>query len=301
MTLRSEACTNMFIVAKTRRTSSSGRDTRPDSSRGIVNSVVSNVTDYSSDINMTSADSAAVSTIDTAGTTIITSARRQHMRTGKPYVSSFTSPSWPGLQVCRSGVRTNRVGVRKTAIMVENVSFNLTKMLHRFCSPTSSSIFTILCLICLLCFPGCVEGLGEITWAVNCGGGVHTDIHGIRYQADYLKTGIASDYGKNLMIQRIVPQDQILYQTERYHTSTFGYEIPIKEDGDYVLTLKFCEVWFTSPNQKVRPSMPYRLVCCFFPSFLLNHRKNVFSTRFYTISIIQYQLKISKCNSFFFF
>lgn len=267
MTLRSEACTNMFIAAKTRRTtSSSGRDTRPDSSRGMVNSVVSNLIDHSSDINMTSADSAAVSTIDTAGTTIITSVRRQHMRTGKPYVSSFTSPSWLGLQVCRSSVRTNRVGVRKTAIIVENISFNLTKMLHRFCSPTSSSIFTILCLICLLCFPGCVEGLGEITWAVNCGGGVHTDIHGIRYQADYLKTGIASDYGKNLMIQRIVPQDQILYQTERYHTSTFGYEIPIKEDGDYVLTLKFCEVWFTSPNQKVRPSMPYRLLCCFYPS-----------------------------------
>ncbi|KAL5017604.1 hypothetical protein ScPMuIL_007193 [Solemya velum] len=86
---------------------------------------------------------------------------------------------------------------------------------------------------------------------VNCGGEAHTDIHGIRYQADYLKSGIASDYGKTLMIQRVVPQDQILYQTERYHMSNLVYEIPLKEDGDYVLVLKFCEVWFTAPNQKV--------------------------------------------------
>lgn len=94
-------------------------------------------------------------------------------------------------------------------------------------------------------------GIGDVIWAVNCGGEGHTDIHGIRYEADPLKIGIASDYGKTLMISRVVPQDNILYQTERYHMSTFGYEVPIKEDGDYVLVLKFCEVWFTSPNQKV--------------------------------------------------
>ncbi|KAJ8312726.1 hypothetical protein KUTeg_010099 [Tegillarca granosa] len=94
-------------------------------------------------------------------------------------------------------------------------------------------------------------GIGDVIWAVNCGGEGHTDIHGIRYDADQLKIGIASDYGKTLMISRVVPQDNILYQTERYHTSTFGYEVPIKQDGDYVLVLKFCEVWFTSPNQKV--------------------------------------------------
>lgn len=43
----------------------------------------------------------------------------------------------------------------------------------------------------------------------------------------------------------------ILYQTERYDTNNFGYDIPIKQDGDYVLVMKFSEVWFTSPNQKV--------------------------------------------------
>ena len=89
-------------------------------------------------------------------------------------------------------------------------------------------------------------------WAVNCGGESHTDIHGIRYEADPLQeVGFASDYGKNLLIQRVVPQDQILYQTERYHLSTFSYDIPVWKDGDYVLVMKFSEVWFTSTNQKV--------------------------------------------------
>lgn len=40
-------------------------------------------------------------------------------------------------------------------------------------------------------------------------------------------------------------------QTERYHHSNFGYDISIAEDGDYVLVLKFCEVYFNSPSQKV--------------------------------------------------
>lgn len=95
-------------------------------------------------------------------------------------------------------------------------------------------------------------GLGEVIWAVNCGGEAHTDIQGITYQKDLLRVGVASDYGRSLqMIQRVLPQDQIVYQTERYHTTNFAYEVPINRDGEYVLVLKFCEVWFTEPNQKV--------------------------------------------------
>ena len=61
--------------------------------------------------------------------------------------------------------------------------------------------------------------------------------------------GTASDYGKQLMIGNLhlditrfnefgdsiyfagrVPQaDQILYQTERYHGATFGYDMPVSE------------------------------------------------------------------------
>lgn len=104
-------------------------------------------------------------------------------------------------------------------------------------------------LICLKW--SATHAIGDVIWAVNCGGEGHTDVHGIRYEMDSAPVGIASDYGKTLMIDRVVPQDQILYQTERYHMSTFGYDVPIREDGDYVLVLKFCEVWFTSPNKKV--------------------------------------------------
>lgn len=107
-------------------------------------------------------------------------------------------------------------------------------------------IFSISTLIYVSCSD-------PVIYAVNCGGDSHTDVHGIRYEKDPLhgKIGIASDYGKRLLIGRIPPEDHILYQTERYHTNTFGYDIPITSDGDYVLVLKFCEVYFNAPNQKV--------------------------------------------------
>jgi len=95
------------------------------------------------------------------------------------------------------------------------------------------------------------KGPAEVIWAMNAGGDYHEDVNGIKYQKDTLKVGTASDYGKNLLITRVPQQDQILYQTERYHMNTFGYEIPIARDGDYVLVLKFSEVWFALPDQKV--------------------------------------------------
>ncbi|XP_015510139.1 malectin-A [Neodiprion pinetum] len=93
----------------------------------------------------------------------------------------------------------------------------------------------------------------EVIYAINAGGEAHVDSIGVRYMKDPLmgKIGTASDYGKQLIIGRVNSVDQILYQTERYHHSTFGYDIPIKEDGDYVMVLRFCEVYFNSPNMKV--------------------------------------------------
>lgn len=57
-----------------------------------------------------------------------------------------------------------------------------------------------------------------------------------------------------LPILRSNAEDQILYQTERYNEETFGYEVPIKEEGDYVLVLKFAEVYFAQSQQKVSSS-----------------------------------------------
>src|SRR5688500_16092175 len=85
----------------------------------------------------------------------------------------------------------------------------------------------------------------NVIFAVNCGGDAHTDRHGIRYTKDPLKIGISSDYGKQLQrIGRVPPGDEILYQTERYHHTSFGYDIPVDSDGEYVMVLKFCEVYF---------------------------------------------------------
>lgn len=99
-----------------------------------------------------------------------------------------------------------------------------------------------------------VNCLGEVIYAINAGGEPHVDSDGIHYRRDPLhgKVGTASDYGKQLIISRVPRTDQILYQTERYHHATFGYEIPVNKDGNYVLVLKFCEVYFSSPGMKVR-------------------------------------------------
>ncbi|TNN11242.1 Malectin-B isoform 1 [Schistosoma japonicum] len=103
--------------------------------------------------------------------------------------------------------------------------------------------------IFLLIFPDYIHG--EVVWAVNCGGPKHIDSHGVKYKADFLNIGTASDYGRSFAINRVVPEDYILYQTERYHNDDFSYPIPVISDGEYILTLKFSEVWFTEIYQKV--------------------------------------------------
>ena len=117
------------------------------------------------------------------------------------------------------------------------------------------SVINILSFLCalsiLFLLVNEITATGEVVFAVNCGGPAHTDLNGVHYQADKLGVGTASDFGKQLTIGRVPPLDQILYQTERYHLSNFGYDIPIKEDGDYVLVLKFSEVYFQGSKLKV--------------------------------------------------
>ncbi|KAF5895825.1 malectin, partial [Clarias magur] len=93
----------------------------------------------------------------------------------------------------------------------------------------------------------------RVIWAVNSGGDAHTDTHGIHYKKDPLegKVGKASDYGMRLPILRSSPEDQVLYQTERYNEDTFGYEVPMRDEGEYILVLKFAEVYFAQSQQKV--------------------------------------------------
>lgn len=111
--------------------------------------------------------------------------------------------------------------------------------------------WSLMVLACVAVIEGQLAESIDVIYAVNCGGNEHVDINGVRYQRDSLTIGIPSDYGRNLNIQRVAPSDAILYQTERYDTQSFSYEMPLRDDGQYVLVLKFSEVWFTAPNQKV--------------------------------------------------
>lgn len=86
-------------------------------------------------------------------------------------------------------------------------------------------------------------------------------------------SSVASDYGMRLPILRSSPEDQILYQTERYNEDTFGYDIPIREEGDYILVMKYAEVYFAQSQQKVRQvifisTFEWRM-CAFSPFFYM--------------------------------
>jgi hypothetical protein len=107
---------------------------------------------------------------------------------------------------------------------------------------------------------GTVEGVQEIVYALNAGGPEHIDSYGIRYSQDKSNDGIASDFGMRIDIRRALPKDQALYQTERYGTKNFGYDIPLKEDGDYVIVLKFCEVYFKQQYAKVSYKMRHYFI-----------------------------------------
>ncbi|XP_063716183.1 malectin-A-like [Symsagittifera roscoffensis] len=110
--------------------------------------------------------------------------------------------------------------------------------------PLSLVFFTLLSLV------ASTHAL-EIIWAVNAGGHYHIDENGIQYMEDPLRIGTPSDFGKALSIGRVSRNDAILYQTERYHTNSFSYEVNMPKEGDFVLVMKFAEVYFTSSKQKV--------------------------------------------------
>lgn len=110
----------------------------------------------------------------------------------------------------------------------------------------------LICLVFLARFAQ--EASSEVVHAVNCGGPEHVDVNKVYYTDDPLNgdVGIASDYGKHLFtIGRIPAADRVLYETERYHTHTFGYDLPVESDANYILQLKFCEVYFNQPRKKV--------------------------------------------------
>lgn len=111
----------------------------------------------------------------------------------------------------------------------------------------------LLLFSCLLSYLNPTDSARAI-WALNAGGGPHRSVDGVAYNGDVADMpGTMSDHGVQHipLLARVHPQDRILYQTERYHYDNFGYNIPIHRNGDYVISLKFSEVYFRSSNQKV--------------------------------------------------
>ena len=90
----------------------------------------------------------------------------------------------------------------------------------------------------------------RVLLAINCGGPNFEDSNGVTYIKDkFYDGGIRSDHGISYDIEGTADQD--VYQTERWHSDTFTYSLPIKEEGDYVIILKFSEVYFTKSEEKV--------------------------------------------------
>ena len=126
-----------------------------------------------------------------------------------------------------------------------------------FTSPQSSAAMTYamssyeFCLLAILALHYASAAKLNPIFAINCGGYDVTDSNEVKYSADFNNQGIASSYGQSFIIHRAHASDMGLYQTERYHTSSFYYEFPMPPDGNYVLHLKFSEVWFNHPFGKV--------------------------------------------------
>jgi hypothetical protein len=94
-------------------------------------------------------------------------------------------------------------------------------------------------------FSASTTSTSSASYAVNCAGAKYTDASGLIYAADAnfsggtVGTGTATISGTS---------DQTLYQSERY--GNFSYSIPMP-NGNYNVTLKFAETYFTSTGQRV--------------------------------------------------
>ena len=86
---------------------------------------------------------------------------------------------------------------------------------------------------------------GSVLLAVNAGGSPFTATDGTAYQADTLVSG-GETYKTTAAIAGTA--DDALYQSKRY--GNFTYNVPVAT-GDYVVTLKFAEIYFSAPGRRV--------------------------------------------------
>ena len=114
----------------------------------------------------------------------------------------------------------------------------------------SMKIFKILISITLISLTLSTLRSANVELAINCGGEAYTTSNGIKFQKDnYFKGGQSSDAGTFSEIKNT--KDQTVYQTERWSDQNLLYNIPVKNNGPYVLIFKFSEVYFNSIGEKV--------------------------------------------------
>ena len=114
------------------------------------------------------------------------------------------------------------------------------------------SIIPILILSITINYISCKIDPSKVVVAVNCGGDEFIDSNGIKYEADnYFSGGTSSDHGMSYSIKNT--ENDILYQTERWSSETLTYSLPLKSNinGNYVLILKFSEVYFNHKGGKI--------------------------------------------------
>jgi hypothetical protein len=86
---------------------------------------------------------------------------------------------------------------------------------------------------------------GEIVSAVNAGGKLYVDRTGVRYGTDGYYQG-----GRTYRISSSIAgtEDDTLYKSERYGNFHYSISVP---NGNYVVTLKFAEIYWSSANRRV--------------------------------------------------
>jgi len=93
--------------------------------------------------------------------------------------------------------------------------------------------------------PDPIPAPAEVVYAINAGGSAYTSIDELDYTADFLFDG-GFTFGSSNPIAGTA--DDTLYQSERW--GPFSYNLPI-ENGDYVVTLQFAEIFYGSSGQRV--------------------------------------------------
>eukprot|EP00049_Salpingoeca_infusionum_P008859 m.146842 g.146842 ORF g.146842 m.146842 type:complete len:306 (+) comp14153_c0_seq2:44-961(+) len=122
-------------------------------------------------------------------------------------------------------------------------------------STTKAFVASAFVLIALACTFQSTHADGRVVYALNAGGPAVT-VRGIEFESDLddVTQAYPSGVSAESLIQiRNTPSEELpLYQTERYGLESFTYQIPTpQQDGEFVLVLKFAEVYFQAANQKV--------------------------------------------------